>query len=161
MSSTKKCHGCNQVFRREELIDYASPGPKTMYSYCPKCLEEKHAREAFSIKVCTIFGLKSPGPRIWTERKRLYDKYGYTDNVIIDCLEYIYYVEKKKKLVESLCLVTPYMVDKMMKYKNKQAAQAASLVRAMNTEMTEYVVPIRENVSKKKESWNPEDWLED
>lgn len=39
MRLTKKCHGCSQVFRREELIDYTSPGTKTMFSYCPKCLE--------------------------------------------------------------------------------------------------------------------------
>ena len=75
--AVKKCYGCKQEFRSEELVYYASPTANTGYNYCPKCLAEKQARERFSYKVCSIFGLKAPGPRIWTERKRLYEKYGY------------------------------------------------------------------------------------
>lgn len=92
MRLTKLCHGCKQSFRKSELIDYASPGAKTMYSYCSKCLEEKHSRENFSNKVCSIFGIKTPGPLIWTQRKRLQDTYGYTDDIIVECLDYLYNV---------------------------------------------------------------------
>lgn len=131
-----------------------------MHSYCPKCFKEKQARERFSNKVCSIFGLKSPGPRIWKERERLQNTYGYTDDIIIDCLDYIYYVEKKKKLAESLCLVTPYAVEKMLRYKKTQENKASNIIRAVRTETNEYVVPIKENTTKKKESWNPDDWLD-
>lgn len=131
-----------------------------MHSYCPKCFKEKQARERFSNKVCSIFGLKSPGPRIWKERERLQNTYGYTDDIIIDCLDYIYCVEKKKKLAESLCLVTPYAVKKMLRYKKTQENKASNIIRAVRTETNEYVVPIKENTTKKKESWNPDDWLD-
>ena len=159
--AVKQCYVCKQKFRREELIDYATPGTKAMYSYCPECFEKKKAKERFSNKVCSIFGLKSPGPRIWKERQRLQDTYGYTDDTIVDCLDYIYYVEKKKKLAESLCLVQPYMVEKMMKYKACKEHEAMNIVRATKTEVKEYIVPIKENTTKKKESLDPDDWLED
>lgn len=157
----KQCCMCKEKFRREELIDYAAPGTKTMLSYCTKCLKEKQAREAFSNKVCMIFGLKSPGPRIWSERKRLQDTYGYTDETIINCLDYIYYVEKKKKLAESLCLVQPYMVEKMMRYQACQKREAANIVQAAQGKVREHVVQIKENTTKKQESWDPDDWLDD
>ena len=157
----KQCYSCKEQFRKEELVDYAAPGTKTMHSYCTKCLKEKHAREAFSDKVCMIFGLKSPGPRIWKERQRLQDKYGYTDETIINCLDYIYCIEKKKKLAESLCLVQPYMVERMMRYKAYKEHEAMNVVRAAQVETKEYIVPIKENVTKKKESLNPDEWLDD
>ena len=139
----KQCCMCKEKFRREELIDYAAPGTKTMLSYCTKCLKEKQAREAFSNKVCMIFGLKSPGPRIWSERKRLQDTYGYTDETIINCL------------------VQPYMVEKMMRYQACQKREAANIVQATQGKVREHVVQIKENTTKKQESWDPDDWLDD
>ena len=163
IKTVKKCHTCHGDFRASELIYYCTLTAKTGYYYCPKCLEEKKAREAFSNAVCMIFGLKAPGPRIWTERKRLQDKYGYTDQIIIDCLEYIYKVEHTKKLAESLCLVGPVTVDKMMQYKKNEQNKANSLVNATtNNKMTEYIVPIAENkTNKRKQILNPEDFLDD
>lgn len=150
--TTRKCFGCKQDFRKEELVEYFSITGKTSNWYCPKCLEEKQARERFSNKVCEIFGIKSPGPRIWTERKRLKNTYGYTDDSIVDCLEYIYYIQKKDKLAESLALVNPKFMAQMKAWKNTQKAQASSLTAAIvNTEMREYVVPVQENKEQKKE----------
>lgn len=161
MKLTKKCYGCKQDFRREELIDYASPTAKTMQSYCPSCLAEKQAREKFSNKVCMIFGIKSPGPRIWTERKRLIETYGYTDDIIIDCLEYIYTVEKKKKFAESLCLINPPTVEKMKKWKASEEYKARDLARATKMQVREFVVPIKENTKTNKEILNADDFLEE
>jgi len=158
--ATKMCHTCKQTFRAEEIVSYASPKSNTFYNYCPKCLEEKQAKDRFVAKVCGIFGLKAPGPRIWTERKRLIDTYGYTDDTIVDCLDYIYNVEHKKKLSESLCLVNPPMVEKMKKYKSKEEYNAQKLIDAMKTKIQTYVVPIREN-DEKKNAINLDDWLED
>ena len=120
MHLTKQCYECKQQFRREELVDYASPKAKITHSYCRACLEKKQARDNFSAKVSEIFGIKSPGPRIWTERKRLFETYGYTDDTIIDCLDYLYKVEKYKKFVESIALVTPTTVERAQRYKKKK-----------------------------------------
>ena len=156
-----KCYECKEIFRREELISYCPNGAKHEHWYCKNCLQEKQEREKFSNYICTLFGLKSPGPRIWTERKRLQDKYGYTDSTILDCLDYIYHVENKKKFAESLCLVSPSMVSKMQQYKRMKDNQASSIVQAMKTETHEYVVPIRENKEKVTKKLNLDDFLDD
>lgn len=154
---TKQCYGCKQQFRKTELIDYASPAAKIPHSYCPKCLKEKQERERFADKVCNIFGIKSPGPRIWTERKRIKDQYGYTDNVIIDCLDYIYNVEKHKGYAESLYLVTPPMVEKMRAYQK----QRDEVVISPQNKIAEYIAPVRENLPKKPKLMNLDDFLDD
>ena len=157
----KQCYECKEKFRIEELVDYAGPRAKVMHSYCPNCLKEKQSRDKFSDKVCAIFGLKGPGPRIWTERKRIIQTYGYTDDTIIDCLDYIYNIEKKKVLSESLCLVKPPMVDKMMRYKRAKENESFKLAQAMNMETVEYIVPIKENNVSNKVILDPDTLLED
>ena len=159
--ATLKCFECKQDFRREELINYTPLNSKIAHNYCRKCLEEKQQRENFSNKVCTIFGIKAPGPRIWTERKRLMDTFGYTDEIIIDCLDYIYNVENKKKLSESLYLVNPVSVDHMMTYKKRIENNNQQLVKAMaNTKPVEIFVSARRNTKKIKENWDPDEWLD-
>ncbi len=152
MQITRKCAGCKQDIRKDEMIQYSTLSGKTTYWYCKDCYEEKLEREKFSTKVCQIFGIQTPGPRIWTERKRLKDKYGYTDGTIIDCLDYIYNVVKKDKLTESLALVNPRSVNNMKAWKAYKQASASGIAAAIaNADTTEYIVPIKENIEKKKE----------
>lgn len=162
MQLTRKCHGCGESFRKDGMIEIFSQTGRTSQWYCPKCANEKHAREAFSNKVCEIFGIKVPGPRIWTERKRLMDTYGYTDSIIIDCLDYIYNVEHKKKLSESLCLINPEMIARMQAHGKIQERENNKIVAAINTKTNEYIVPIQKKKEKHpQDSWNSDDWLDD
>lgn len=152
MKITRKCAGCKEEFRKDQMIEYSSLSGKTSAWYCPTCLAEKQARERFANKVCEIFGLKSPGPRIWTERKRLREKFGYTDNSIIDCLDYIYHVQKTDKLAESLALVGPRSMEGMKRWKAAEKGRASGIAAAIvNTEVREYEVPINEKKKEKKE----------
>ena len=152
MQLTRKCHGCGQDIHKDEMIQYSTVSGKTSYWFCKDCYEEKMARERFQIKVCQIFGIKSPGPLIWTQRKRLRDEYGYTDDAIVDCLDYIYNVEHMKKLKESLGLVNPKSMANMKAWRAEKKARAGSIAAAIaNTEMKEYIVPVKENKKKKKE----------
>lgn len=157
--STLKCHECKEVFRREELISYCSPNAKTSFNYCPKCYEAKIARENFSNTVCKIFGLKAPGPRIWKERERIQQTYGYTDETICDCLRYVYEVNKAKKLSESLCLVTPTNVEKMTQLKRSQQYQRGLLNEAAKKEYKIEYIEVRENDSEKQVELNDLDEL--
>ena len=161
MLLTRKCHGCKQDIRKEEMIQYTSLSGKSSYWFCKTCYEEKMARERFQTKVCQIFGIKSPGPVIWTQRKKLRDTYGYTDDAIVDCLEYIYNVQKKKILSESLVLVGPKSMAQMKAWRADQKARASGIAAAIaHTEMKEYIVPIKEN-KKKREEINLDDALLD
>ena len=156
---TLKCFKCKQDILREELVAYASPNAQILHNYCPKCLAEKHANDLFRTKVFLIFGEHANWPRINKERKRLIDTYGYTDDIITDCLDYLYNVKKMKKLSSSLALVNPRSVEEMKKYKRDQAAQAGIVAAAASVEIREYSAPIQENKEKPKEQWNFEDWL--
>ena len=161
MQLTRKCHGCKQDIRKDEMIQYSTLSGKTSYWFCKNCYEERMARERFQTKVCQIFGIKSPGPLIWTQRKKLRETYGYTDDAIVDCLDYIYNVEHKNILAESLGLVGPRSMNNMKAWRADQKARAGSIAAAIaNTEMKEYIVPIRENKTHKKEI-NLEDALLD
>ena len=161
MQLTRKCYGCKQDIRKDEMIQYTTLSGKSSYWFCKTCYEEKMARERFQTKVCQIFGIKSPGPVIWTQRKKLRDTYGYTDDAIVDCLEYIYNVQKKKILSESLVLVGPKSMAQMKAWRADQKARASGIAAAIaHTEMKEYVVPIKEN-KKKKEEINLDDALLD
>ena len=87
--------------------------------------------------------------------------YGYTDDVIIDCLDYIYNVKCYKKLSESLSLITPKMVYAMKAYKGGQAVQAGALIAAMNTPIEKVEVIIEENTTSNKANRNFDDYLMD
>ena len=152
MKLTRKCYGCKQDINKDEMIQYSTLSGKSSYWYCKQCYEERVARERFQLKVCQIFGIKAPGPRIWTERKRLMETYGYTDDAIVDCLDYIYNVEHRDKLTESLALVGPKSMTNMKSWRAFKKAQAGGIAAAIaNTEMKEYLAPVRENKTKKKE----------
>ena len=134
------------------MVQYTTLSGKTSYWFCRPCYEEKIAREKFQVKVCEIFGIKSPGPLIWTQRKRLQETYGYTDDAIIDCLEYIYNVEHMNKLKESLGLVNPRSMSNMKSWRANKKAQGGNLVAAIsNMETKEYIVPIKEKKKVKHE----------
>ena len=152
MQLTRKCYGCKQDIRKDEMIQYSTLSGKTSYWYCKDCYEEKLARERFQMKVCQIFGIKSPGPLIWTQRKRLRDTYGYTDDAIVDCLDYIYHVAHMNKLKESLGLVGPRSMEEMRKWRATKQAQAGSIIAAIaNTEVTREVIPLSVKKNVKKE----------
>ena len=152
MQLTRKCHGCKQDIRKDEMIQYAGLHGQIGYWYCRDCYTEKLARERFQVKVCQIFGLKSPGPVIWTQRKRLRDLYGYTDDAIVDCLEYIYHVKHMNKLKESLGLVSPRSMEEMRQWRAEKKGQANNIVAALvNNEVERELVPLNVSKNIKKE----------
>ena len=93
------------------------------------------------------------------DRKRIIMQYGYTDNTISDCLDYLYNVLKLKVLSKSLCLVTPTNVEKMKQYKRQQSAAAGQLAAAAAIEIVEKPVSIRENIDEEQEE-NLDEWFE-
>ena len=56
------------------------------------------------------------------------------------------------KLTESLALVGPRSMTNMKQWRAYKKAQASGIAASIaNTKMKEYIVPIRENTSKRKE----------
>lgn len=158
---TRVCFGCKEKFRIEEMIGYAGPKASIPHWYCKTCLKEKKDRDHFSDRICEIFGIKTPGPRIWTERKRIQNTYGYTDDVIIDCLEYMYNVKHFKKYSESLALVTPMNVYNMKKWKQSQENKVGGLIAAMIKPIEQKQVEVQENTHSNKQTYNLDDFLDE
>ena len=160
MSRLLKCHECKQLFLKEDLINYAPLTSKTSYNYCKDCYEKKLSRDKFRDTVSFIFGIKTPGPRIWNERKRIIEKYGYTDDTIVDCLLYLYKVLKKKHISESIYLVNPTNVEKMQQYKRAQKVTGGQFAASIRTPIIEKNVSVRENNEPpKKVNWDVDEWL--
>ena len=156
----KKCDKCGEVFLRAEMIEYTPVGCKNMKVFCKPCYEERIAYDKFSDGVCKIFGLKRPGPILNTQRKALLNK-GYTDEIILDCLDYVYNVKKLKKSSETLVLVTPENINAMLKYKKVNENRTNQLVNAMvSTQTVTHIVPVRENTKTLKQQWNSDEWLD-
>lgn len=160
MKATLKCRDCHEDFPREEIIQYTPVGRKTIYTLCNKCYKERIKREKFSCIVCRIFGLKAPGPRIWAERERLQKKYGYTDDIICDTLEYLYNVKNIKKIAESLCMVKPETVEEMLTYKHNENTKMNLFKKMSEKEYKYEYVDIRENEDKEIVDDNLDDFLE-
>lgn len=163
MQLTRKCAECKESFRKTEMKEYQSLTGKTTLWFCPACYEKKMERERFANTVRKLFGIVSPGPQIWTERKRLFEKYGYDDATIIDCLEYLYKIEKKQVLSESLCLVKPPAVERMKKWKQTKQNEGQLLNAAIeqSQQMKEYIVPQKKEKVKTAEILNADDFLEE
>lgn len=151
----RKCFECKQMFPSSQLIEYASLTSNISHSYCPTCLKLKQDRDLFSQTVCMIFGTKTPGPRMWTERKRLMENYGYSDEVIIDCLNYVYKVENHKVDIESLYLVTPVSVDRMMQYKRKNGRIGGTMPK-----YEKHLIPVSKEPEKELNLIDPDNLTE-
>ena len=161
MATTYKCFGCKESINKSEIIDYASPGSTVIHHYCKSCYNEKIAKDKFAETVCRIFGLKTPGPRIWKERQRLQEKYGYTDQLIVDCLIFLYEEKKIKKLSESLYLVNPSNINQMIIWKQNLKNKTSPLINAMKQSFNTILTPIQENTKSYVEELNPDDFLID
>ena len=78
-------------------------------------------------------------------------KYGYTDDTIINCLEYLYEVKKVDKLAETLVLVNPQNVAKMKIWQAERRALGGSIIAAITqSQAKEHIIDIPEPVSKKE-----------
>lgn len=163
---TRVCFQCKQSFLKEDMIQYASLRAKQQHWYCKKCYEEKIAKDNFTDAVCKIFGIKMPGARIWADRERLINKYGYTDKLIVECLDYLYNVKNMKKISESLYLINPLTVEELMKYKRNKEFEARYLANAMqemeSEKQKEYIIPTpKKKKQMKKIEYDPDEWLDD
>lgn len=161
---TRKCSGCKEEFRKDDMVQYFSITGQTSQWLCRNCYSKKIENEKFSNRICAIFGIKSPGPIIWSQRKMLQETYGYTDDLILDCLDYAYNVKKIKKLSESLYFVKPNIIEEMKRWKRQQKEQASGIAAAIKitteNKPQERIVEIKERKKERKET-NLEDGLFD
>ena len=155
---TLSCCSCKQQYPREEIIYYGSQ--ENPLKYCPTCYKEKRAREKFYDFICELFGIRAPGPKIYAQRKNLKEKYGYSDDTIMQTLEYLYKVEHYNKGFESLGLVNPQNVDKALSYFESIKKEREQLAAIEPVKVKKIIVPIKPK-EKKVELLDINDYLDD
>lgn len=139
-------------YPRKEIINFNGR------NLCPNCYKQAKENEEFKIFICELFGVKSPGPKIYSQRKRLKEQYGFSDTTIMRTLEYVFRVKKMNKAFESLGLVTPAMVEEAHQYHLKRKAME-QVVRPEEIQVREFLVPIKE--PERKKNLLSYDFLED
>lgn len=109
-----KCHMCGeQVLVSERVADDQG------FWYHPDCLDLQLKRTELLNYICMLFGLKKPGPVVFTQLKRFTQNLGYTYDGILKALKYHYEIQHgdKEKANEAIGIV-PYIYDESMNYWN-------------------------------------------
>ena len=158
LSPTLTCCACQEKFPREQIIYYGSQ--QNQLKYCPSCYTEKRKREKFSNFVCELFGIKAPGPKLYSQRKKLKETYGFTDDTILQTLEYLFRVKHFNKGFESLGLVNPQSVDEAKRYFKKQKEELEKMKQAEEARVRDLIVPIKKK-ERKLNLLDINDYLED
>lgn len=146
---TLKCSKCKASFLKEEIIKYKD------INFCIDCYNKKLKSDEFVEEVCRIFNIISPGPRIYNDRKRLMAK-GFTDDMIILTLKYVYNVQKVKPTVIGLGLVTLDNYIKAKSYQDKILTKQNNIVEAVNNQkmpINVISVSVQENNNSKNNNF--------
>ena len=158
LNPTLTCCACHEKFPREQIVYYGSQ--QNQLKYCPSCYTEKREREKFSNFVCELFGIKAPGPKLYSQRKKLKETYGFTDDTILQTLEYLFRVKHFNKGFESLGLVNPQSVDEAKRYFKKQKEELEKMKQVEEARVRDLIVPIQKK-ERKLDLLDINDYLED
>lgn len=120
----KQCNDCKKRFKNSELIAVGSQ------LYCNECVKPARHREQFQKYVCWLFGIKAPGPLLWSQRKTFMDKYKYTDRDICDTLKYIYEIKGQYRSPVTLGLV-PSNYEEAKEYYEKLRKDQANFTQQL------------------------------
>lgn len=163
MKPTLKCYKCGEQVPRGDLVEYTSMRSKNPHRYCPKCLKAVQDAERFYNKIVEFYKDDISWATINKKRTALYETYGYTDQTIIDCLEYAYKVKGYVVLEKVLGIVKPPLVEEMLQYKRAKDFKENKIVDAIISSANAKFLPrikVRENTKPKpKSSWDDEDYL--
>lgn len=145
MKDTLTCSECSRlklpvkVYPRGEIIIFNNR------KLCPKHYKEAVENEKFNNYICELFGIKSPGPLIFTQRKRLNEQ-GFTDETICHTLDYLFNVKKLNKAFESLGLINSQTVEEAYNY---HLSQKGKTVELKENKVVEHVVSVKKKERKK------------
>lgn len=146
---TRVCYKCKESFLKEEMIQYSPSGKKPQW-YCKACQKEASDFAHFNERICKIFGIKTAGPKISAQRRRIKKTYGYTDDVILDTLEYAFDVKHFKKDYESLGLINPRMVEEMKEHKRRQEYKENMNINQISQQKYEVFKVPRHSIKEKE-----------
>lgn len=155
MSRVVMCHECKRKFHKEELINYKG------LNYCNECYNKKLDKENLYDFICDFYNLKMPGPKIYSQRKKLLAQ-GCTDKIILRTLKYLKETNKLNKNIISLGLVNEKNALAAKKYFEKAESfvyvEDAVSAQPIKEEVIRYLKP-PEEFNDKKTFYNPDDFI--
>lgn len=101
--------------------------------YHPACYALVLDKKNFVEYVCKLFGLKAPGPVIYSQRKNFMEKYKYTDAGMVKTLKFLYEVQKNKidNAQERIGLI-PYAYDEAQEHYAKEDERKRDIANKMS-----------------------------
>lgn len=138
------CYRCKEKLERTEAAK-----EKDKYFH-PECLVlHQEAADLYSY-ICFLFGLKTPGPRIYTQIKTYIEKNNYTYNGIKLALKYFFEVKHNNTSIETIGIV-PYVYDEAQEYfKNTEHRQAdIAKIIGEKIEETPIIIDVKSTPNRK------------
>lgn len=150
MGRMVKCAFCDQLVDKDVAARYNSK------NYHANCAEKQKDKDELLDYVCKLFGLKRPGPAIYSQLKNFMAKNSYyTFKGILNALTYFYEVKKNstKNSKQGIGIV-PYVYDEASEYyaniSYKQHKIAKSVEKQLVTSPKEIHVKKETNSKKRK-----------
>ena len=137
MSKLVKCAGCGLQVDKNEAIRYKDK------NFHKKCYEIQKDKDEIFKYVCELFGLKKPGPVIYSQLKRFMEKYPhYTYKGILNSLVYFYDVKhNSKEKANNAISIVPYIYqDAYNYYYSLFLAQQATQDKTLITKVKEIII---------------------
>lgn len=132
-----KCYECKTNVAKADAIHEGG------HYFHNGCFVVYTNRQAFAAYVCQLYGLKAPGPVIYSQRKNFIEKYGYTDDGMIKALRYAYEVKHIKiTKAESRIGIIPSVYEDAQKFFEAQERKQNKIVKefAKLTDRTRTVI---------------------
>lgn len=147
---TVKCALCGGSVDKTIAIEYKDK------NYHPPCYNATVEKDQLYGYICQLFGLKSPGPTIFSQINGFFTKYkGWTYRGIYNSLVYFYEVKKgSKERANSAIGIVPYVYDEAQEYfANLKAKQSRIQQTLTNQEgQTTQVIIINQPAPKPKKT---------
>ena len=143
-----KCYFC------ENKVDKKVAIKADKKNFHPQCYQSYLDKKDCCDYICSIFNLKAPGPRIYSQLSTFVSQKNYSYKNIKLTLKYWYEVKKqsREKAGEGIGIV-PYIYDEAVNYfkelENKQKNQSLEIQKYIEKEKT------REHITITTTSWKP------
>ena len=145
MGRLVNCAYCNLKVDKDVAVRHKD---KNYHSDCAQLQIEK---EELMDYICFLFGLKAPGPVVYSQLKNFLAK-GYTYQGILYSLKYFYDIKKNslKKSNQAIGIV-PYVYDEAQEYYKNMAEKQNQLKEVIAEQMQKAPVMIKIKKQPKKE----------
>lgn len=130
-------------------------------NYHADCCKKQKDRDELISYICNLFGLKKPGPVVYSQLKRFVEVQKYTYEGILHSLQYFYDVKKgsKQKANQAIGIV-PYVYDEAQDYYTKLSYKQDKVAEVVSKQMekTPVVIRVKKQEIKEKPQYNLEDF---